>query len=405
MNPDVSTRLKSLPAVVDVLILGAGGAGYPAAFFLARSGKSVLLVDPIGNLGGDCLAEGCVPSKAMREAALVRALANKFGNFGLRGDKPAVDWRAVLAHKDRVQSTRYAQHREEIAQGGALFVQGRGAIVAPNRARIDAADGDTREVGFRHLILGTGSAELTNFLHASLAQRVRIELSAQVTAIERARDGYAVRYTQNGKQHSVQGDAVLMASGRVAVLPEGIDHLGVQMERGHVVVDGSLRSSNPQVWAPGDVNGRSMLFHSAVRQSLVVAHCIAAGGQAVDRMHFDAVPMTVFTEPELAHVGLTSARAEDALGAGEVAVTRYDYAQDSRAQIYGETQGFIKLVFSRKDARLLGAQIAGMDAAQLIAPLALALERNLDARALATTSFPHPMPSEGINKAARAFQP
>ncbi|EQD41934.1 FAD-dependent pyridine nucleotide-disulfide oxidoreductase domain protein, partial [mine drainage metagenome] len=137
--------------MVDVLILGAGGAGYPAAFFLARSGKSVLLVDPIGNLGGDCLAEGCVPSKAMREAALVRALADKFGNFGLRGDKPAVDWRAVLAHKDRVQSTRYAQHREEIAQGGALFVQGRGAIVAPNRARIDAADGDTREVGFRHL--------------------------------------------------------------------------------------------------------------------------------------------------------------------------------------------------------------------------------------------------------------
>ncbi|EQD26700.1 dihydrolipoamide dehydrogenase, partial [mine drainage metagenome] len=162
-------------------------------------------------------------------------------------------------------------------------------------------------------------------------QRARIELSAQVTAIECARDGYAVRYTQNSKQQSVQGDAVLMASGRVAVLPEGIDHLGVQLERGHVVVDGSLRSSNPQVWAPGDVNGRSMLFHSAVRQSLVVAHCIAAGGQAVDRMHFDAVPMTVFTEPELAHVGLTSAQAEDTLGASEVAMTRYDYAHDSRA--------------------------------------------------------------------------
>lgn len=474
MNPGVSTPLKSLPTDVDVLILGAGGAGYPAAFFLARSGKTVLMVDPIGNLGGDCLAEGCVPSKAMREAALVRTLADKFGNFGLRGDKPAVDWRAVLAHKDRVQNTRYAQHREEIAQGGVLFVQGRGAIVAPNRARMDTADGGTREVGFRHLILGTGScparlpipgselaitshemfrigadlpqpghliiigggyigvetasmvqalgsavtvleftaqvlpgfdAELASFLHASLAQRVRIELSAQVLGMERARDGYTVRYTQNGKQQSVQGDAVLMATGRVAVLPEGIEHLGVHLERGHVVVDETLRSSNSQVWAPGDVNGRSMLFHSAVRQSLVAGHCIAAGGQAVDRMHFDAVPMTVFTEPELAHTGLTAAQAEAALGASEVAVTRYDYAQDSRAQIYGETQGFIKLVFSRKDARLLGAQIAGMDAAQLIAPLALALECNLDAHALAATSFPHPMLSEGINNAAQAFRP
>ena len=195
-----------------------------------------------------------------------------------------------------------------------------------------------------------------------------------------------------------------MATGRVAVLPEGVEHLGLAMERGHVKVDDTLRTSNPQVWAPGDVNGRSMLFHSAVRQSLVAAHCIAAGGQAVDRMPFHAVPMTVFTEPELAHAGQTAAQAEAAIGADAVAVMRYDYAEDSRAQIYAETQGFIKLVFNRQDARLLGAQIAGMDAAQLIAPLALALEQGLGAKALADTVFPHPMLSEGINKAARAFK-
>jgi dihydrolipoamide dehydrogenase len=88
-----------------------------------------------------------------------------------------------------------------------------------------------------------------------------------------------------------------------------------------------------------------------------------------------------------------------------VGVTRYDYAHDSRAQIYGQMEGFIKLVFHRADSRLLGAQIAGMDAAQLIAPLALALERGLTAGALADAVFPHPMLSEGINKAARAFRP
>ncbi|SCC93636.1 putative Dihydrolipoyl dehydrogenase [Thiomonas sp. X19] len=462
----------TVPAQVDCLILGAGGAGYPAAFFLAQAGKSALMVDPIGNLGGDCLAEGCVPSKAVREAALVRGLADKFAHFGLRGAAPAVDWRAVMARKDRVQQTRYAQHGEEIAQGGALFVHGRGAITAPDRARIDAANGSTREVGFRHLILATGSrparlpipgaelaitshelfrlgadlpqpehlviigggyigvetasmlqalgtratvleytaqllpgfdAELATFLHASLAQRVRIELSAQVLGIERNGADFTVRYRQNGQEHTVQGDAVLMATGRVPVLPEGFAHLGLQVEHGHVVVDATLRTTNPQVWAPGDVNGRSMLFHSAVRQSLVAAHCIAAGGQAVDRMRFDAVPMTVFTEPELAHVGLTAAQAEAAFGAGAVAVTHYDYATDSRAQIYGETLGFIKLVFDLRNGLLLGAQIAGMDAAQLIAPLALALEQGLGAAALAETAFPHPMLSEGINKAARAF--
>lgn len=468
------TPLTALTNDVDVLVLGAGGAGYPGAFYLAQAGPSVLMVDPIGNLGGDCLAEGCVPSKAVREAALVRGLADKFDGFGLRGSKPAVDWGAVLAHKDRVQNTRYAQHAREIAAGGAAFVQGRGVIVAPDRARIDAGDGSgSREVRFRQLILGTGSAparlpilgadlaltshdlfrlgadlplpqhlviigggyigvetasmlqalgaecsileyapqvlpgfdaELAFFLHASLSQRVRIERSAQVLSIAREGDGYHVRYKQDGGERSMQGDAVLMATGRVAVLPEGVEHLGLAMERGHVRVDDTLRTSNPQVWAPGDVNGRSMLFHSAVRQSLVAAHCIAAGGQAVDRMPFHAVPMTVFTEPELAHAGQTAAQAEAALGADAVAVMRYDYAEDSRAQIYAETQGFIKLVFNRQDARLLGAQIAGMDAAQLIAPLALALEQGLGAKALADTVFPHPMLSEGINKAARAFK-
>ncbi len=113
--------------------------------------------------------------------------------------------------------------------------------------------------------------------------------------------------------------------------------------------------------------------------------------------------MTVFTEPELAHVGMSSVQAASALGADAITVTRYEYAGDSRTQIYGETLGFIKLVFRRADARLLGAQIAGMDAAQLIAPLALAVEQRLGAAALADTAFPHPMIGEGINKAARAF--
>ena len=86
-------------------------------------------------------------------------------------------------------------------------------------------------------------------------------------------------------------------------------------------------------------------------------------------------------------------------------MTHYDYGIDSRAQIYGECHGFIKLVFDRRDGKLLGAQIAGLDAAQLIAPLALALERGLVAADLAATAFPHPMISEGLAHAARAFLP
>ncbi len=106
MNTTFSTPLAALPDSIDTLILGAGGAGYPGAFFLARAGLNVLMVDPIGNRGGNCLAEGCVPSKAMRETALLRRLSGKFAHFGLQGNAPGVDWAALLAHKDRVQHSR-----------------------------------------------------------------------------------------------------------------------------------------------------------------------------------------------------------------------------------------------------------------------------------------------------------
>lgn len=469
-----SVVLETLPDVLDVVILGAGGAGYPGALFLARAGKSVLMVDPIGNTGGNCLAEGCVPSKAVREAAVLKGASRHWSQFGLRGAGAEVDWRAVLAHKDRVQDVRYAQHREEIIASKISFVHGHGVVSAPTRVRILAADGATREVGFRHLMLATGSQpvrlpipgaelaltsrdlfrlgadlpqpehlvvigggyigvetasmlqefgskvtilefssrvllgfddELAEFLQQHLGQRIRIETSAQVSRIEQVGQRLRVVYQQQGKTLAIEGDAVLMATGRAPVLPEGVAQLGLTLERGYISVDDAVRTSNPHVWAPGDVNGRSMLFHSAVRQSLVAAHNIAAGGLPVDRMDFGAVPMTVFTEPELAHIGLTVERAEVLYGAENVTHTRYDYLEDSRAQIYGEAEGFIKLVFHRHSTQLLGAQIAGMDAAHLIAALAQAMSQGLDAEAIAKTVFPHPMISEGIAKAARALWP
>jgi dihydrolipoamide dehydrogenase len=230
---------------------------------------------------------------------------------------------------------------------------------------------------------------------------VRIELAADVTAIERVPGGVRVHYQQGGAPLTVDGDAVLMATGRESVLPEGSETLDLPAHR-PVVVDSQLRTHLPHVYAPGDVNGRSMLFHSAVRQSLVVAHNILAGGQAADRMNFLSVPFTVFTEPEIAWVGLTETQARAQFG--DVQAVRYSYAVDARAQIYDEPQGFITLVFDDRTTRLLGAQVAGMDAAHLIAPLALAVQEASTAATLSEVPFPHPMISEGINRATARFR-
>ena len=455
---------------IDVAVLGGGGGGSNAAFLLAKAGKRVVLADPAGNLGGSCLAEGCVPSKAMREASLVRARAAKYAFFGLRGDEPGTDWSGVLAHKDQVQQTRYRQNAEELSRSGVTFHAGPGRIVGERQVEVEAADG-THRYEFEDLIVATGSRphclkvpgaelaitshdlfrlgadlplpghlvvvgggyigvevasmlnnlgapatvleytgqvlpgfdpDLAEALNSSLGQRVRIELGAEVTAIERADGLLTVTYRQGGEERSVVGDTVLMATGRESVLPEGVETLGLS-SRAPLEVNERIRTANPHVYAPGDVNGRSMLLHSAVRQSLVAAHNILAGGQPVERMDFGSVPFTVFTEPELAEVGLREAQARERYGGVEV--VRYGYAQDARAIIFGETDGFIKLVFESQTGRLLGAQVAGLDAAQTIAPLTLAVSQGLGGNALTEAVFPHPMLSEGINKAARRFRP
>jgi dihydrolipoamide dehydrogenase len=453
---------------VDVVVIGAGGGGYPGAFVLDKSGRRVVLIDPIGNLGGDCLAEGCIPSKAVREASLMRARATRYATFGLVGPVPDAAWPAVLAHKDHVQRVRYAQHARELGSSAIRFHAGTAAVVDENSVEVSEPDGSTRRYRYTDLVIATGSApsrlpipgaeltltshdlfrlgadvafperpvvigggyigvevasmlhnlgaaptvleatgellpgfdpELAAGLHAQLGRRVTIVTGALVSAVERSPAGYTVHYRRAGAEAQAEGDAVVMATGRHPVLPEGVAHLGLG-PAGAPEVDRVLKTQNPHVYAPGDVNGRSMLFHSAVRQSLVAAHAILAGGQPIDAMDFEAVPMTVFTEPEAAHVGLTEAEATERFG--DVDVTRYDYAEDARAQILDETQGFVKLVFDGHSGRVVGAQVLGLDAAQLIAPLALAVRSGLGAGALADVPFPHPMLSEGINKAARA---
>ncbi len=455
---------------VDVMILGAGGGGYPAAFRLAGAGRTVAMVDPFGNLGGDCLAEGCVPSKAVREVALVRSWPEKYPRFGLRGTTPEVDWRGVLAHKDRVQSIRYAQHREELAGSPLTMHQGVGRILDDHTIAVATAGGEILRYRAEHMILATGSrprvlaipgaelavtshdffrlgadlpfprrlvaigggyigletasmlqrlgaqatvleataeilpgadGALARYLHGALARRMTLVTDARVTAIERsAGSELRVRYERAGEAQSISADCVLMATGRESVGPDGVAALG--LPAGRIAVDDRMRTTVPHVYAPGDVNGRSMLFHSAVRQSLVAAEDILSEGRGSGRMNFTAVPFVVFTEPEVAWVGVT-AEAATRQGIDAVSAT-YDYRIDSRAQILDEREGFLTLVFARHTGSLIGAQVAGLDAAHVIAPLALAVQTGATAAVLADAAFPHPMITEGINKAARAVR-
>jgi dihydrolipoamide dehydrogenase len=233
--------------------------------------------------------------------------------------------------------------------------------------------------------------------------RIDTRLSSKVTGVSKHSGGGLEVHLQSGKTaETIVADLVLMAVGRRPVLPKGVAELKLPMEGHGLAVEPSLQvPGHPHLYAPGDVNGRSMLFHSAVRQSLVAAHNILVGNQVVDRMDFGAVPATIFTNPEGAWVGLT--RATAAAQKRHVLEASYAMADDSRAQILGQTYGEIRLFFDPESLRLVGGWVVGIDAAALIGQIGEAVAARLTAWDLARFADQHPTAAEGISKAARSL--
>jgi len=458
---------------VDTITLGAGGGAYPAAFALARAGRQVVMVDAKGVMSGNCLAEGCVPSKAVFEMAELRRrlhlgpMAHALGPLGA-----PTDYRAVLAHKADVQRTRYRQHDEELAAAGdrLQLVHGTARLVDAHVVEV-GTDAGLLQFRADHVIIATGSdvfvppipgaalcatshdlfaldatvtslperlvvigggyiglevacmlqglgstvtvlealdqllagmdPDFVTLLSGGLDPSVTVKLGAGVTAITRSGEGFEVHYRHDDVDHQLGADLVLMAVGRRPVIPAGAGSIGLALDGHALAVDPSLQvPSHRHIYAPGDVNGRSPLFHSAVRQSLVAAHNIMAGDEVVDRMDFASVPTTIFTAPEGAYVGLLRGGAA-AQGIPTLEAS-YGLETDSRAQILAEPYGEIRLFFHAESLRVLGGWVVGIDAAQLVGQIGQAVAAGLSAYDLARFADQHPTAAEGISRAARS---
>lgn len=463
--------------VVDTLTLGAGGGAYPAAFTLAKAGRQVVMVDAKGVMSGNCLAEGCVPSKAVYELAELRrrmAATPVARALGARGS--AVDYGEVVAWKDAVQENRYRQHADELDHLAEhlRLVQGTGRLLDTHTVEV-ATEGASEIFHADQIIIATGAdvlvppipgaelcvtstdlfalhptvstlprrlavigggyigLEVACMLHslgsevtviealpellsgmdpdfASLVvggidPAIEIRVSSTVTGITKGAGGtYTVHVRDDARavEDALDADLVLVAVGRRPVIPEGARELGLPMDGDALRVTSSMQVPGYEhLYAPGDVNGRSMLFHSAVRQSLVAVHNIFAGNHVVDRMDFEVVPTTIFSAPEGAYVGLT--RASAAKERLEVLESAYALRDDSRAQILGEPYGEIRLFCDAASLRVVGGWAVGIDAAQLIGQIGEAVSAGLTAYDLARFADQHPTAAEGIGKAARAL--
>lgn len=455
----------------DVISIGAGGGGYPAAFRLARSGMSVLMIDPKGVMSGNCLAEGCVPSKTIREVAQQWERQRRFSSFGLNGGV-SLDFASLMAHKDSVQRLRYKQHAEELKKSSGLsLLKGTARMVSEHDVSVITDEGeklfsgkfiliasgsdvfippipganlcltshdlyqmksDLKSCPSSMVVIGGGYVGLeTATFFAAFGSRVTVlergevwlpgidqeiitslipklsgfitpVLSAQVFSVSDGSNGEKiVHYRREGVDIDLSAEMIFLSAGRRPVIPDGAKELGIVMSPKGIEVDDRMKTNLPHVFACGDVNGKTPLFHAAVRQSLVAAHQIMGGDLLADRMDFESVPTTVFTLPSASYVGLLPSILKER-GVPFKRAT-YFFEEDSRAQIFGETEGGIHLFFHSETLKLLGGYVVGIDAENLIGEIGLAVSAGLSAKDLSSFADQHPMSSEGISKAARSL--
>ncbi len=448
----------------DLCIIGAGAAGLSVAAGAAQLGLSVVLFEA-GEMGGDCLNYGCVPSKALIAAAALVHRARNGAAMGLDTTGVAVDWPAVRAHVKRAIAAIAPHDSQERFEGLGVTVIREHARFADARTVVS----DSTRVRAKRFVIATGSrpvlppieglaeaGALTNetvfdleqlpskllilgggAIGIELGQALR-RLGAEVTIIEAARalatsdaeardlvlarlqaegaevlEGWkAVRadrtdasvqlsIEKGGATRLIEGSHLLVAVGRTPALE------GLALDAAGVKFDRSGVETSATLRSVS--NPRVWAIGDAAGRGLFTH---LAGWHASvfvrnvlfkarTRANAAAIPSVVFADPELAQIGLTEAQAREQHG-DKIKIARWNFHDNDRAQAANDTQGFCKLIIG-KGGRILGATIVGADAGELLAQIALAMAEKLSVRALAGPVLPYPTRGEIVKRAAGAY--
>ena len=439
----------------DLAVIGSGPGGYVAAIHAARMGARVAILEQKGSeWGGTCLNWGCIPAKALVQSAEVLQAVRRAGEFGVRVGEPEIDWPAMQARKDQVVAALRQGVKRLLEANGVEMITARGRLLGGRRV---SADGRQLEAG--NVLLAPGSVvalppipgadlgltsdsilalervpeslvivgggvvgmefagvfsllgtrvtviemldQLLTPLDPDVAGRfqqlmarrgVRFHLGARVESVERVGGGFRVRSSAG----DLEGEQVLIATGRRPNTAElGLEEAAVATERSAIVVDQHLRTNEEAVYAIGDATAISMLAHTASYQGeIAVTNALSEKRISAD---YSTIPACVYTDPEIAWVGLSEAQARaDGM---EVKVGRFPFSALGRAQVLGETQGLVKVV-ADSDGYLLGVTIMGPRATDLIAAAVLAVNQGLSAAELAHAVHAHPTLPEALMEAA-----
>ncbi len=448
----------------DLVVIGAGPGGYIAAIRAAQSGLNAACVEENAELGGTCLRVGCIPSKALLESThRYHAAKNGLAVHGVQAGEVSFDLDVMMKRKEKIVSSLTRGVASLFKKYGVTRYNGRGRLDGPGTVRVEGVDNVILTA--KHIVLATGSIpaplpgvtpdgdriggstealawpEVPAHLVVIGAGYIGLELGsvwarlgAKVTVLEYldrilpgmdrelSRDAQKIFGKQgiefrlgtqvtgaqvNGAQCAVEiegaepvvCDRVLLCVGRRPNTQGlGLDTLRIELDKGgRIPVDDHWATSAAGVYAIGDLVRGPMLAHKAEEEG---AACVEAIVSGFGHVNYDAIPGVVYTHPEAASVG----RTEEELASAGVPykVGRAIYFANGRAKALDETEGFVKILAHKDTGRILGVHILGVQAGDLIAEAAAAINFGATAEDIARTSHAHPSLAEIVKEAALA---
>ena len=447
---------------VDIAVIGGGSGGLSVAAGAVQMGASVALVEK-GKMGGDCLNYGCVPSKALIAAGEAAETTRTSAQFGVNGHEPDIAFDQVNAHVHDVIAgiaphdsvERFEGLGVKVIQAAAKFVgpreieaggyriKARRIVIAtgssafvPPIPGIDEVPHLTNENVFElterpdHLIvvgggpIGIEMAQAHRRLGVKvtvvegltimnkddpdavdvvrkrlLDEGIALHEQAKVESVVAEGNGVSVLVAKEGGMERIEGSHILVSVGRRPNV-NGLDleAAGIAYSAKGIDVDARLRTSNKKVFAIGDVAGSYQFTHMAgYHAGIVIRNALFNLPAKVD---YKAVPWVTYTDPELAHVGLSEAAAKEQ--GIEVQAVTFGFDENDRARAERATEGFIKAVIGPR-AKILGATIVGRHAGELILPWVLAVQKGLKASDMAGIIAPYPTLGEVSKRVAGAY--
>jgi dihydrolipoamide dehydrogenase len=443
----------------DLVVLGGGSGGYAAALRASQLGLTVGLVEK-NKLGGTCLHVGCIPTKALLHAAEVADVTRESAKYGVTSTFDGVDIAGVTAYRQEVVASKYKGLQGLIKARGITVIEGEGKLVSPTTVQVgdDTVTGKNvilatgsysrslpgLEIGGRvitseqaleldfvpkkvivlgggvigvefssvwkswgaevqiiealpHLVPNEDEAISKQFERAFRKRGIEFSLGVRFQGVTQNDQGVVVTL-EDGK--TFEGELLLVAVGRgPSTAGLGFDEVGVTMDRGFVITDERLATNIPGVYAVGDIVPGLQLAHRGFQQGIFVAEEIAGLKPIV--IEDVNIPKVTYSDPEVASVGLTQAKAVEKYGADEVTAYDYNLAGNGKSHIIG-TSGVVKVV-RVNDGPVVGVHMIGARVGELIGEAQLAVNWEAYPEDIAPLVHAHPTQNEALGEAFLAL--